>query len=1433
MPNDKLFLTALPTGTILTLLPNGTKRKDFRLSLLLTPSLADNQNLQHPFDSWPEMARDLNWTVGFYTTGHAAIGGPIPASPDPDSLPDFDPPLWGQVFAGVTVKRRQTHQHLNKTWRLSHNISKLHQHHSLLRMAHAYKQVAEANSIEVSSDVNPMLDGTLPPRIFLHPKFASNVARQYDERADALTSLTGLVNALPDPYKDPVSRRVKHGTEQLEHQGGAPLSAVALSALYRACFETAGPAGHAVPAAAAAIATINSWFPPKPPRFPATPGDLDTIQPYVQLLLFHRRNRVKPNCKIDRPDFHQLLGLVHNYPAMMRPLGLVYDLNVTPPPGLPASFSINVNLANDAAGNQLKTLVDVSSVYTQCTVSGDDFFATPSNPDLIHSGLLNLKAAGKSASKRFSLVSEAADGQAIKLTDQANNSERADEFQSSAPTSMRQAPALPADSGMSSTPAAPSPTAALPAPRTVGLALFDQDRLIQVEDSAARYPDAADGSTPLPPTDFYAEDLILGYRVDVLYKSKFYSLCERQSTYDIFAPRSTNQLGTWTPKSRTEINADEGFISFGASQSVIDPKGQQDPTNPAYSDNSITQIHQSVFTWTGWSLAVPPLKGFPTMNPQDPANPATPDCSAVNSQHLAIQPRYQLKDGFKLPPLRFNTDYTVRCRIVDLAGNSALPTLDPSNTQYARNTIQPDAPFSLHEPIRAPHFLLLKPIDRGKEPGTHVDRIVVREDGEESARMLVPPRESLRLAELWGLLESDRLPHSAFGAQQLLEDGSFPSVACLKEKGWLHGAIQSPGDNDAIFMKRQFGDEPKNPYYPDPLANFVRVEVFQLSDDPTQSRLLSTHYIDIKKNHSWPQCLPARIRVTATADGDPSASVDPDGLVLEPLGLFSVPTLEIKIPEACVLVLKIRSAASKRGGAETDSRYDVHLTHLARLPFTNPQALSVLTGDADGATIHNHATGAANALQTQLTSSNPFVDGSVEISTPSRTMTVVHPVRRPKDPPKFAPEGSAGDLTVFRDAGRPEAHVTGQLRAHWPSTAKITCYAEWSDCVDDLNKAEPGKVHHREVAFVVTARELASDTPWPASRLRTLKAGLLQHFLDTRAHEVTYSLVASTNFREYFPGTDPAGGDRRYQRDGLGSVKLTVASSVRPLAPKLSYLIPAFFWTNSYDRVKKTWYTGRTVILRAYFERPFLLSGDHETVGVVLYDPSSGVDPGKQNYVSRWGADPVRPITKPILQNELSEVNLCEAGHPPVNCTLAEGDQVRIKPCAVHYSTERQLWYADVPINTQNCNTSFVRLAFVRWQPDSLTGASEARCSEAVFAEFMQVSPDRWVSVQKRSGSKYNISISGAFANDPSHNPFMFTLQQRWYALGRDMGWRNVEARTSFVYTPADATGVSTWSADLETRHSAYAVKYRLLIQERDLPDNDRRKSFSTFVDLP
>jgi hypothetical protein len=1431
-PIDQLFLTALP---------NGRDGNTLRLSLLLTPSLTRTP-VQPPFDDWPAYAQNLAWTLTFADLNHHAIGASIDLTIDPNSLtppPDWKQRsrVWKEIFGSATeVKLRTGNNKLHHTWRLSHDITNLHRRHELYRLSHAYSQIASHHGLNtMTSDISQAQGGTKPPALFLHPEFNSgDLAIKYDDRARAKAQLDLIVAALPKAnpnFSAIVTKRTGYAVKKLENYGGAKLSAAALSAVYISCLKSADAAGKMDATLVAAVAIINAWFPTGAyikAQYPA----LDVLTDYIHMLLFHRRAMMtkpahpKP---ITPPNFHQLLGLMHNHPAIMRPLALVWDFTVPAPNGIPNTCCIMIAPKNPLT---IKTV----PWYTQCTLNADSFFATPRNGSPIADGMLHLPILGANSSPRFTLVPENADSQALKLTDQTNNAARSTEYSTSAPTAMNAGDQRSRTPGaVLSTPSSrANPTTASPAPRTVGLALFDQDRLAALEQGASQVADTGNGATPLPASDFFADDLVLGYRVDVLYKQKFTSLCVRHSKYDIHSPFTNSYLESWYPATANELAADEGFISFAATQSPLQDNGTADVT-----DETQTQVHQSIFTWTGWSLSVP-APPFSSINP-------TPKSADPTSNANALRPTYCIPKGFMLPPLRFNLDYRIRCRVVDLAGNGPAPGIDPYNVKYFAHTIAPVTPFSRHEPIRAPQFLLRGAIDHVNEPGTHIDRMVARDNDRESVRILVPPRESLRLAELSGYLNSDKLPPSSFANQQLLEDGSFPSVACAKEKTWIGGAIKNPDDNDPVFMEDRGDIDVKNPYYPDPLANFIRIEVFELTDDPAKSILVDLLWIKVtEKNRQWSERLPVRVRLKpSNSMGSPTIALDLHSSAGDDYGIDSLPTLDVNLPKGSTAVLRISSAAVEGGAAGANSpEFPVHLSHLARMHLQNPTAFSsVVRGATTQASksFQNLAETAAKNHGSLFQSSHTFVDGSLDVITPKRTMTLVHAVKRPLEAPAFAPLGSAGYLEVVRDAGKLDANISGALRAHWLSTSKITCYAEWSDEVDDVTRPGPRAVHHREVAFTATAKEFDRDTPFPVDRLRTLSGGLVHHLLDTRAHDITYKLVATGNFREYYPGADsPNKNDPEYQLPGGAGVTLTVASSVRPVAPDILYLIPAFVWGNTYDRVQKTWYTGRTVVLRAYHARPFRLSGNRETVGVVLFDPSSNVERAHQNFVSRWGADPTRTITAPILRNELTEDNLCEPGPDIETCILAEGGTARIKPCAIQYSPERQLWFTDIPINTQHANAPFVRLALVRWQPDALGGSSEARCSQVVFAEFMQIAPDRWVSIQKKSGVKntYTITISGAFIpGDAGNSPpqcFSLTLYKRWYALGSDTGWRIIECPYTFHYLKAtDDSGVSSWTTDLDIRHSAYLAKYRVLLSEQEFPGQDSRKSFSTFIELP
>jgi hypothetical protein len=1461
-------------AVLLTVLPNGLSSdgKKLRLTVLLTPSVTSaTGTLKSPFDNWPKNLGTLSWKLTFQplNTPVAPSTIPLPATPPaasfdqnttPDGNPrDLDPNLWVAIFGTRRgVSPRTGNSIFSKQWRLSHDISTLRDRHENLRLFHAEKRLASAGKpqdavqLNVLTSVQTLAAGkiaaTEPPAIYIYPALGndngnfSNEIKARQAAKDFQTNTIETATNLVDLAK--IKNRIKYALNILENTKKNPkalsafrddekLNDAALFAVYLNCIQSVSSPGVSLETAPADTTSedykLYVLYQKTKSAYTGTQS-LQVVGHYIALLLFHRREPHVDNPAATRPDFHQLLGMVNHYPSMLRVLGLVFDLVTDLPPD--GYYLLSATPTENGAPNQLGTLTPIGNTTycryraavpaagAQPAVPGN-FFAIASDPNFIEERMLKLAAVDPVTNENlFTLISEDPDGTALKLTDQINNTARSTEYGSSAPTSMKKRTPYQAGATDTSTltPAAvPDPTDAPPSSRTVGISLLARSRLIHLEGVVARAPEPANAGSS--PTSFFADDLILGYRVDVEYKNTWFPLCARRSSYEVhdIDNLSTILYPKWVPSTPVELAADEGFIGFAASNSQVSDSG-----------DSQTHVHQTVFTWSGWSLAVP-QPCFPVFDPPPDATP--PD----TAKHLSIYPTFSLAaKEHVLPPLRFNQDYKFRCRVVDIAGNSVrLQTGDQGLNDV---TGQPKTQFSRHEPIRAPQFLLTAPIDRIEHPGEHIDRMVARDYDSHSTRVLIAPRESLRLAELHGELTSPDLPPSAFRDFQLMDDGTFPDVKFAIDNGWADGRDDDNGNRDGIFLPLQ-SDAPTNPFYPDPLANFIRIDAFLVSEISDISRPLhAPFFIPINPDGVWPDRSPARVRLQPT-DRSRKPSAKWEYVAMGPgFGTATIPELTVNVPYGQTVVLSICSTPVDPTANPKPAPVKVDLANLHEWFLKNapPQFQDLAT------TLAGVGSDNLNA--------NSFVDGSLDLVTPIRTMTLVHAVKQPLAPPDFAQIGSAGDILVQRDFGKPAAHVRASLEAHWLTTGQITCHAKWSDEVDDIKKSAPYRSNSHEIAFQITADQTvppAQPDYDSSTYLRPLVDCIFHAFRDTRAHTVTYSLVAATRFRNYYP---QAKSDSDFQIVGKTSRQLTVLSSVRPPAPSIAYIIPAFEWRDTYDAKSKTWFSGRDAVLRVYLNRPFRVSGDQEGIGVVLASNANPTPSAEQSLVSRWGSDPTRKIVYQISAAELTAANFCKAEDAVHTCILSEivgtggVNLADIKPYAVAYAEDRQMWYADIPVDTAGAYAPFMRLALVRWQPQALhDDTDDARISQVVFADFIQLSPDRWVSIERRDSRHYTVTVSGVFVppDTPGCNPadktFTCDLFSRWYALGKDMGWRPVKLDLTFCYTPAPAgSSISSWSAELELPHSTSVHKYRILLSEREwFPGNPvGRLIYEQFVDL-
>ncbi|MDP3695978.1 MAG: hypothetical protein Q8R42_07690, partial [Desulfocapsaceae bacterium] len=355
------------------------------------------------------------------------------------------------------------------------------------------------------------------------------------------------------------------------------------------------------------------------------------LDDFYQLHKFHGfkgSKAVKPIKKI-RLDFHEMITMMEDYKPVMRKLGLVFDLVCDPPvygSQAPQTIKWVRVIPHWESQNNNTNITPVTAFLYDSQKKR--FQAAPKQNSEIKNGLFDLSTPS------FGLMQVDVDGSALKLIDFAWNLSRMIYM---GVTSM-------------DTPS----KAGLPALRTGGLSVFRTGR-----DSAVykRMTHAAEmnvslqsGSDTVIP--LYADDLIRGYRVDVLdvdHVKRWLSLCERNETYVL-----KNNV-TFEPN---------GLKGEGTVSSTV-AKDENAPSD--------IYLHESLFHWDGWSLAVK-RPGKTIAAPGDAPN-------YVGENQPEIDPDLGLNVQFQpvknsLPRLRFGRTYRIRARAVDIAGHSQELTQD-------------------------------------------------------------------------------------------------------------------------------------------------------------------------------------------------------------------------------------------------------------------------------------------------------------------------------------------------------------------------------------------------------------------------------------------------------------------------------------------------------------------------------------------------------------------------------------------------------------------------------------------------------------------------------------------------------------------------------------------------------------------------------------
>ena len=571
----------------------------------------------------------------------------------------------------------------------------------------------------------------------------------------------------------------------------------------------------------------------------------------------------------------------------------------------------------------------------------------------------------------------------------------------------------------------------------------------------------------------------------------------------------------------------------------------------------------------------------------------------------------------------------------------------------------------------------------------------------------LPPGEADNLIAV----RTDRQGHSQGSARHLLP----PQVAVevVERSGVLDGltaaaAFRLLDERDQELDQEHYSRKhfSEVPYLADPLARHARLEFLGLPDQAGPVVLV----VPFQEN-GWPK---ANGILLELAPGYDPPRVERESV----LGLCDRPRVRVELPpgwRAAVLVQSIPDPA------------DLPTTFLAQYGL-----------DGDAALVAHPALA------------------------PARRIELLHAVERPLAVPAFTdvqprPRAAADTFVVLDD----------RLAVEVSSTGRLTCLASWDEPVDAPvpppggEPRPPGSERRGGEAFSFPVDPALEHVLLAEGGRDHLGQGIVnRHHLGTTGHRrIEYRLLAETRFPEFFP--DSRAEDKRLESP---PAVVDVPNAARPPALSVRHVVPVFDWLAEDEALgrKSHWpkRRSRRVVrrdrlgrrLRIYVERPALLSGFQEQLGVVLWPaPLADVAPEEaqclRQVVTQWALDPIwesaalpdGPFARhfPLAETTLEGIQLVEipelsqepAPGTERECSVAEGrlaNRVVVAGHALHFDAETDAWYADVEVDSAEAYFPFVRLALVRFQPISQPGAHASRL---IFADFAQLAPDRYLTL--------------------------------------------------------------------------------------------------------
>ncbi len=1080
-------------------------------------------------------------------------------------------------------------------------------------------------------------------------------------------------------------------------------------------------------------------------------------------------------------DFHQVVSSLGDYPVLMRQLGLVLDFAV-PLDEIPPNAQFVRIIPQWGDDNGGPDIISESPFTAFSFSAASDVFRTRSRGSgmpRITESQLHLNPPRND----YELVEIDVDGAALKLIGLSNTM---------ASSSSLLAVDTPTDGG-------------LPSLRSSGLSLNLTGRAAHTHNHFQRVVNNDQGSKS--DLVLYAEDVLRGYRVDIwdTQTNDWHSLCQRVGS---FVVEGTDLV----------LNdvVDEGFAQMAMTEQAPPEEGAPPKSTDLY-------LHESMFRWDGWSLVAP--RPGKTIGQEGDSNSPMSDPQPQPMMPFKLVTRFKAAPR-TLPRLRFGVGYRIRVRVVDLAGNS--PLLGETGNEHALPPVtQPPRSYLRFEPVGSPSVYLREAITE-TDAGESLARLVIRSynssddldtaaSTEVSERHIAPPPSSEQILETHGTLDDV--------AGRLKNDPATYALLSSRSQPVDPTATDAP-----VFPEEQMPIT----YMPDPMASGAALRDLPATTNETVGIVDETGaivYTPLEGIHIRPGSV-LQIPYSASPSGDPLTDllneqsfrivvVDPGSTEFFPPSWDNVTrTLSIGLPKTEEISFALSSYMHR------DNLPLMGVWDWIR-EFTNHSVQSNL-GSPD--VLEQLSTMVVNCVQYA-------VEGGHWMLTPSRKITLVHPVQQPIGYPEILV------LSSSRNEGDTSAFFVGVIQVHGKSTLTINLIAKWEEPVDDLSAPGPEVRSVEQQVDDLTLRSLsgglikgtkkdkygiiknvgsyAPERDWLSF---APNASLTHEFGDTKHRMIHYKVIAGSRFREYF-AADVAGG---FTRDSE-SMLVNVPSSARPSAPLVRYMLPTYGWKRETStNLIASYRQGGG--LRVYMDRGWYSSGEGELLGVVLWQGYT-LDNEQRHllsrYITQWGMDPIRKSAPtPDLPSTYNFRDYEAVGYSLLlpelaNSGVPSDNKVDVVGYPVHFDDTRGLWYCDIDLDPGASYYPFIRLALARYQPSSITGM---HLSRVTLAEFAQLAPERStiLTYDPYDDDTINLVVSGyTYTNtaDTSgisiadSSQFVISVEKRNPDLYDELAW----TRDNEVTITAEQVGSLDrvlWKGHIRLPVDHLPGQYRIVVEE-------------------